>query len=131
MKNFDPKFFVKMNFTQGQIEKYLQSVEHNLRIAESVRIPEVIFKFSYDALIKLGVALLAREGFKIKSRTGHHIKILEIMGLILQDEEVEIMGNVMRKKRNLDLYGEGVIVSTKEANTYFSFVKRLFTKTKL
>lgn len=130
MMKFDVKFFVKMDFSDEQIGKYFKSAEHNLRIAESVVIPDVVFKFSYDALIKIGITLIASEGLKIKSRMGHHIKILEVIGFILVDKEVEAIGNVMRKKRNLDLDGDGVIVSDKEAKAYLEFVKKVFAKAK-
>ena len=33
------------------------------------------------------------------------------------------MGEVMRKKRNLDLYDGGIIISEKEAKEYLGFVK--------
>lgn len=130
MKKVDALFFKKMNFDAEQVMKYNKSAEHNLRIAESTDIPEVIFKFSYDALIKIGVTLIAFKGFKIKSRLGHHVKILETLSEILDDKDVEIVGNAMRMKRNLDLYGEEAIIGKKEAKEYLSFIKGVFNKAK-
>ncbi len=125
---FDPKFFAKMHFTAEQIGKYFKSAEHNLRIAESVAIPEVIFKFSYDALIKFAVTVVAHSGFKVKNTLGHHVKMIETLSLILKDENIEILGNVMRNKRNLDLYGEGAIVTEKESDEYLKFVQNIYAK---
>lgn len=125
---FDSKFFAKMQFTAEQIGKYFKSAEHNLRIAESVAIPEVIFKFAYDALIKFAVTVAARNGFKVKNTLGHHVKMIEALSLILEDEDIDVLGNVMRNKRNLDLYGEGAVVTEKESDGYLKFVKNVYAK---
>lgn len=130
MINFDEQFFVKMDYPDEQIGRYFKSAEHNLRIAESVKVPEVTFKFSYDALIKLGITVCVSSGYKVKSRAGHHIKILETLSNILKDKEIKVFADVMRVKRNQDLYGDGVIISEKEANEYFEFVSGVFAKAK-
>lgn len=130
MIELNSQFFVKMDFSDKQIREYLKSAEHNLKIAKSTMIPDVIFKFSYDALIKTGITLIALKGFKVKSRMGHHIKIFETLELIFGDKEIEVIGNVMRKKRNLDLYGAGVNITEKEAKAYLEFTKSVFVKAK-
>ncbi|MDP8258217.1 MAG: hypothetical protein P9L90_02165 [Candidatus Aadella gelida] len=53
------------------------SAQRDLKIAESTNISDVVFKFTYDALIKLGIMLIAKKGYKVRSTAGHHIKILE------------------------------------------------------
>ena len=88
----------------------------------------MVFKFSYDCLIKLGITLIVSQGYRIKSRTGHHIKILEKLSQILENKDIEIMGEAMRKKRNFDLYEGGVIISEKEAKEYFNFVKKIIAE---
>lgn len=128
--NFESEFFEKFNFTEKQISNYFNSAEKNLQIAENVKIPEVIFKFSYDSLIKIGITVISRNGFKIKNKLGHHIKILEALGTILKDEDVEIIGNLMRKQRNLDLYGEGTIITHKQSLEHLEFIRRIFKKAK-
>jgi hypothetical protein len=77
MINFESQYFQKLAFKEEQIEQFLKSALHDLKIAQDSDIPDVVFKFSYDALIKLGIVLIAKKGYKVRSTTGHHVKILE------------------------------------------------------
>ena len=120
---FEPNFFEKRKFEKSAIQKYFNSAERDFKIARDNRCPEVIFKFSYDSLIKTGITLIASCGYRIKSRRGHHIKILEKLSQLLENKDIEIMGEAMRKKRNLDIYSGGAIISEKEAKEYFNFIK--------
>lgn len=52
MINFESQYFQKLAFKEEQIDQFLKSALHDLKIAESLEIPDVIFKFSYGALIK-------------------------------------------------------------------------------
>jgi len=54
MINFESQHFQKLAFKEEQIDQFLKSGLHDLKIAEESDISDVIFKFSYDALIKLG-----------------------------------------------------------------------------
>ena len=126
---FDSKYFQKFEFKRRQTEKYLQAAFRDLKIANQSGVAEVEFQFTYNALIKLGIALISRLGFKVKSRNGHHIKILEKMALILDDKDIYSIGNKMRKKRNADLYEGGVLISEKEAAEYKDWLKTIFKKT--
>ena len=128
--HFSEEFFQKFKFRDDQIKDYWDSAQNDLKIAEKTNIPEVIFKFAYDALIKLGIALLSRQGFKIRSNVGHHIKILEVASGILKDKEVEVVGNMMRRQRNTDLYHGGFTVTEKQSKEYLEFVKNTFAKAK-
>jgi len=127
---FENESFQKFNFKKEQIKKYFGSARRDILIAQKSTIPEVIFKFSYDALIKIGITLIAKKGFKIRSRAGHHIKILEKLSKLLNDEDIEILGNKMREERNLDLYGGGRLISKKESQEYLTFIKKVFKKAK-
>jgi len=101
---------------------------HDLKIAETSDIPDVIFKFSYDALIKLGITLIAQKGYKIRSTAGHHIKILEKLSQLLKDEDILVLGNKMRQERNINLYDGGLFVGEKDNLAYIKFVKSAFKK---
>lgn len=125
---FDPKYFKEFEFKSKQTEKYWQAACQDLKIACRFNAAEVVFQFSYNALIKLGIALISRLGYKVKSRSGHHIKILEKISLILNDKDIYSIGNKMRKKRNADLYDGGVLVSEKEAEEYKNWLKTVFSK---
>jgi len=125
---FETKFFEKRKFEEKTIKKYFAGAERDFKIARENKHPEVVFKFSYDCLIKIGIALIVSQGYRIKSRTGHHIKILEKLSQILENKDIEIMGEAMRKKRNFDLYEGGAIISEKEAKEYLNFVKEVIAE---
>ena len=99
--DFETKYFQKMSFTEKAILRYLNNALKDLKIAEVNKSPEVIFKFSYDSLIKIGIALIAFCGYKVKGRQGHHIRILEKLSCVLRNKEIEIIGERMRKKKTL------------------------------
>ena len=81
----DQEFFKRFDFTADDFGRYFQSALHDLEIARKDLFPEVRFTYCYQALIKSGIALLAKmESVKIRSVPGHHIKILEKMGEILK-----------------------------------------------
>ena len=128
MITFSPKYFQKFEFKRGQAEKYLQAAYRDLKIASRSNVAEVEFQFAYNGLIKLGITLISQLGYKVKSRSGHHIKILEKIALILNDKDIYTMGNKMRKKRNTDLYEGGVLISDKEASEYRDWLKEIFAK---
>ncbi len=127
----DQEFFKKFNFKPDEIERTLQSALHDLEIAEKDRFSEVKFTYSYQALIKTGITLLAKiEKVKVRSMPGHHVKIIEKMSEILEDEDVAAIGNAMRMKRNTDLYGGGELIGEKEAEDYLKFVRKVIEKAK-
>jgi len=128
MINFENQHFQKLAFTRSQIEKFLKSALHDLQIAEESKITDVVFKFSYDALIKLGIVLIAKKGFKVRSTIGHHVKILEKLSQILKDEDILVLGNKMRQERNNNLYDGGFFVGEKDSREYLDFVNNVFKK---
>ena len=128
MINFESQHFQKLAFKEEQIGQFLKSALHDLEIAEESNISDVIFKFSYDALIKLGIALIAKEGYKVRSTAGHHVKILEKLSRILKDEDILVLGNKMRQERNVNLYDGGFFVGEKDSLEYLEFVKNTFKK---
>ena len=62
---------------------------------------------------------------KIKSVPGHHIKIIEKLADLLENEDIADLGNLMRSKRNLDLYNGGIEVTEKECKEYIGFVEKV------
>jgi len=126
--SFEPKFFEKRKFENKTIRKYFDGAARDFKIAKENKDSEVIFRFSYDSLVKTGIALIAFHGYRTKSRQGHHVKILEKLSQILNDKDIEIIGEAMRKKRNRDLYDGGIIISEKEAKEYLNFVKTVISE---
>lgn len=131
MIRFDPRYFVKFNFSDSQIILYLNNALRDLSIAKENKRPEVKFSYSYNALIKAGIALLAGAGnVKVRSIPGHHVKLIEKMSEVLKDQSIEEMGNAMRIKRNRDFYDGGIFVSEKEGIDYCVFVEEALLKIK-
>ena len=128
MINFESQHFQKLAFKEKQIDQFLLSAQHDLKIAEGSDVPDVVFKFSYDALIKLGIMLIAKKSYKVRSTAGHHVKILEKLSQLLKDEDVLVLGNKMRQERNVNLYDGGFFVGEKDAFEYLKFVKSTFKK---
>ena len=121
--HFDEKYFQKFNFSKEDIKQYFENTIRDLDIAKKDKIPEVKFTYAYQALIKVGITLIAKIGnVKVRSALGHHIKILEKMSDVLEDEALLTLGNAMRTKRNLDFYSGGEIITEKEATEYLAFV---------
>ncbi|MBU0570518.1 MAG: hypothetical protein KJ995_03960 [Candidatus Omnitrophica bacterium] len=131
MINFESQHFQKLTFQEKQISQFLLSARHDLKIAKESDVPDVVFKFSYDALIKLGIMLIARKGYKVRSKAGHHIKILEKLSQLLKDEDILVLGNKMRQERNVNLYDGGFFVGEKDSLEYFEFVKSTFKKARI
>lgn len=128
MINFESQHFQKLTFQEKQIDQFLLSARHDLKIAEKSDVPDVVFKFGYDALIKLGITLIAKKGYKVRSTAGHHIKILEKLSQLLNDEDIVVLGNKMRQERNFNLYDGGFFVGEKDSLEYLEFVKGTFKK---
>lgn len=129
MKNND--CFESFKFTSTQVKGYFNNALRDLKIARGAEIAEVRFMYSYNALLKAGIALLAAsKGVKVRSIPGHHIKTLEAIGQILNDKDIFAVANSMRMKRNTDLYAGGVIISEKESKDYLSFVEKVINRIK-
>lgn len=126
----DKNFFVKQKFSKNELGKYKGAARRDLEIAKTNKDVEVIFHFTFMALIKLGIYLIAFQGYRIKSRPGHHEKIIETLSQLLHNEDVLIVGQKMRKDRNLDLYSAGIHYSASETATYVQFVSELIKNTK-
>lgn len=123
--NFLGDSFQKFTFTKDQLTHLIESAKHDLSIARTSELSEIRFKFSYDALIKIGLFCIAKEGYRVRSTAGHHVQILERLGELENNEDVAIIGNVMRQKRNRDLY-EGICsITDKEAEEYLNFIENL------
>lgn len=127
----EEKFFRKITFTDEQIKSYLNNALKDLKIAKHQNVPEVKFNYSYTALLKAGIALIAAtRNLKVRTMPGHHIKILELMSKILNDNSIFEFGNAMRMKRNTDLYGGGILITEKESKDYYNYVEKAIYRVK-
>lgn len=131
MTSFESQYFRKLDFTPEQLSDYAASARHDLDIASDSDIPDVIFKFSYDALIKLGIALIARQGYKVRSTVGHHVRIIEKMAQLLRDDSIRAAADKFRHDRNRNLYDGICLISEKDSQEYLDFVKQIFAKADL
>jgi hypothetical protein len=89
-------FFKSQSFDRATIKKYLTKAKSNLHIANISTLPEVKFHFSYLALIQIGITLMATINYRVKSKDGHHIMIIENLSELLGDKDINIIGNRMR-----------------------------------
>ena len=124
-------YFRNFDFSKNDINKYLEKAKEDIAIAEKSDIPKVKTLFVYKALIKLGIATIAyKKGKRVRSKSGHHIKILSNLSDILQNKDIAIIGNIIRKKRNSDLYFANSTFTEKESAEYIGFIKDIYEKVK-
>lgn len=130
MRFSEKSYFRKFKFTSSQILGFIENAERDLNIAQKDQFREVQFTYCYQALIKIGIAVQAKNGVKVRSIVGHHIKILEKLSENLSDPDVLRVGNVMRIKRNKGLYDAGATITKKEVDDYIVFVSSVIQKAK-
>ena len=131
MNSFEQEYFQKFKFTTAQINRYVESAVRDLDIARKDQFREVKFTYCYQALIKIGMAVLAKKGeMKVRSVMGHHVKILSKLSEILGSPDIFTVGNAMRMKRNKDLYDAGATITKKEVDDYIVFVDGVIHKAK-
>lgn len=122
--------FEKQAFTEVQVARLFRSAQKNLATAARNKETEVTFLFSYNAIIKIAIAACAAKGLRVKSQQGHHIELLKKLAELLKDPDIELIGNEMRTKRNWDFYGEGIVISEKEASDYLRWAHTVLEKAK-
>ena len=127
---FDDKYFAKFKFTIEQIERNLNNALRDLDIAKKDEFLDVKFNYTYMALLKAGITLISLNGRKVKSTRGHHVKIIEKLADLLGSNDISALGNLMRSKRNTDLYDGGIEVTSKECREYINFVESVVEKVK-
>jgi len=116
--------FIKFDFSEKQIIEYFKTAQRDLRLARADE-PEVKFFFSYNCLLKLAQAVCARNYLRVKAKVGHHIALLEKCASFLENKEINEVAQAMRDKRNRDFYDGGAIITKKEAEAYYDFIKNL------
>jgi len=67
--------FEKFVFANKQIEKYFESALKDLNISRSA-VSEVAFVFCYNCLLKLAIAVCAKNNLRVKARQGHHVALI-------------------------------------------------------
>lgn len=72
------------------------------------------------------MTVCALEGLRVLSRAGHHVELIDKLSAILGEVDIGKYGNKMRKKRNMDIYGGGILLTANEIKIYFEFVKKTF-----
>ena len=83
----------------------------DFELAKGVKEVEIIFVFTYEAMLKVAIAVCAKNNLRVKARRGHHIELLDKMAEILKDADIGQISNGMRSKRNRGLYSAGDMVS--------------------
>lgn len=119
--------FEEFVFTTKQIEKYFESAVKDFNTAKKGD-SDVSFVFCYNCLLKLAIVVCAKNNLRVKARRGHHIALIEEMAKFLKDQEIEIIAQDMRAKRNRDLYDGGILISKKDTEMYLQFITDLVKK---
>ena len=129
MTSFEGEYFQKFKFTSSQITRYVKGAARDLEIARKDQFTEVKFTYCYQALIKIGMAVLAKKGgVRVRSVIGHHVKILSKLSEMMRNPDIFTIGNAMRMKRNKDLYDADAVMTEKEVDDYIIFVKEVIKK---
>lgn len=81
--------FEKFHFTQKQTDQYLAAALRDQKIATDSTTPEVIFHFCYNCLIKLGIAVCAENGLRVKARQGHHLELIKKLAEYLGNNDIQ------------------------------------------
>lgn len=121
--------FEQFNYSSEQIRKYYDAAAKDLRLAEQANAPELVFYACYNVMIKTAMAVCAKNNLRVKSRTGHHIELIDKLVEYLEYSEIKDVADKMRSKRNRDLYDGGTVTSEKEAEFYLALCKELVNKT--
>jgi len=121
----DRNYFIKQIFTAEELGKIRKAINRSLGIAQKREEPEVSFHFAYMTLIKMGIYCLARDGYRVKGKPGHHKKIIEYLSHTLKNKEILVVGDKMRRDRNFDLYSTGIFISEKELAEYIEFIEKI------
>lgn len=120
--------FEKFSFTDQQVKRFYLKAIRDFELAKGVKEVEIIFVFTYEAMLKVAIAVCAKNNLRVKARRGHHIELLDKMAEILKDADIGQISNGMRSKRNRGLYSAGDMVSRKEAEYYRKFVEQILKK---
>lgn len=124
---FESKYFQKFKYTKFQLKQYYDNALKDQNIASKNDDPNVIYRFCYDAIVKLGIAVIAAQGYKVRSVRGHHIKILEVLEKILKlNDEINYIDRI-RRKRNIDLYEGGVDFTETDAQNLLKISTKIFS----
>lgn len=128
MTHFQTEFFQPFTYTEAQISGYFLNAEQDLTRAKHADDPNIVYRIGYDAALKLGIAMIAKAGYKVRSVPGHHIKILDQLAEILKrPDEVDYLHRI-RRKRNVDLYEGGLDFTEKEAEDLLKLCETLFSE---
>lgn len=122
----DKNFFSPQTFDVAELAKLRGSAAKYLDISRKNNEPEVKFHFTYMALIKIGIYLIAREGYRVKSRPGHHQLIIEELGELLKNGDIVLLGDKMRRSRNMDFYSADGMITETEAEKDLQFVEKIY-----
>ena len=118
--------FTEHKYSGKQIAAFRANAAKDLKRALEYDDPDASFRFAYDALIKLAIAVSASSDRRVMSRAGHYAELIERLSDTLALGRIKIIGNEMRRVRNKDMYAGGAVISRKAAHEYAAFVKEVF-----
>lgn len=128
MIRFEEEYFQKFAYTSQQIGKYFQNAAKDLQLAKGLESSEAAYRIGYESIIKVGIAVIAKHGYKVRSNMGHHYKILQkIADITGLRDEINFLQQV-RRKRNIDLYEGGFSFSETDVRNLIGVAEKIFRK---
>lgn len=117
--------FEKFVFSAERIRKYYETAARDFHLLEKEKQPELMFYVCYNVIIKLAMAVCAKNNLRVKSQSGHHVELVDKLAEILKNSDIKRIANKIRVKRNRDLYDGGISTSEKEGIYYLKFCREL------
>ena len=125
----DKTLLKKHPINPKEIGRYLQKAKQELVDAKKILSisEDISFKTTYDAMIKISLALMMANGYRPRSQVGHHKTMIEFVAKMLRIKDKSIMKRFdqARKKRNLLVY-QAQWVSLREAKEAINLAEKYF-----
>ncbi len=101
-----------------EIKGHLEGAHKKLKAAYKIADDdeESSYELTYEAMLKVSLALILRHGKRPRSQPGHHIAIIEMAGCLLGENSADLIRafDEMRRNRNSFLYGGDFFASDHE-----------------
>src|SRR5579872_3948566 len=112
----------------AQIERFLTNAEKKLLSARKVLSfdEEACLQLAYEAMLKASLGFMFSHGYRARSQPGHHIAIIEFVGLRIgrKHSGLMVVFDRLRRKRNLALYDDTGFVSQHDAEEALESAKK-------
>lgn len=85
--------FEKFVFSAERIRKYYETAARDFHLLEKEKQPELMFYLCYNVIIKLAMAVCAKNNLRVKSQSGHHLELVDKLAEILKNSDIKRIAN--------------------------------------